>query len=142
VCWVKTAYSLTVSGQEPAGQAGQADLSRLLGRDYWLILSTPAAGVRQAAIDARVREHVAWLLRLEQDNVLFLSGPLLSGPGSGPGSGATVIRAADEEAARQVAAGDPFVRAGLRTFTVHRWRLNEGSVCVRLSLGTGSYEWQ
>lgn len=128
-----------MSGREPAAQA---ELSRLLGRDYWLIFSTPAAGVEQAAIDAHVREHVAWLLRLEQDGVLFLSGPLLSGPGTGPGSGVTVIRAADEEAARVVAAGDPFVLAGLRTFTVHRWRLNEGSVCVRVSLGTGAYQWQ
>jgi len=43
---------------------------------------------------------------------------------------------------RAVAAGDPFVRAGLRTFAVYRWRLNEGCVGVRLSLGTGTYEWR
>lgn len=96
----------------------------------------------QAAIDAHVQEHVAWLLRLEHDQVLFLSGPLLSGPGTGPGSGATVIRADDEQAATRIAAGDPFVRAGLRTFAVHRWRLNEGSVGIRVSLGAGTYEWQ
>lgn len=118
------------------------DLSRLLGRDYWLVLSAPAAGVTQADIDTHVQEHVAWLLRLEHDQVLFLSGPLLSGPGTGPGSGATVIRAEDEPAATRIAASDPFVRAGLRTFAVHRWRLNEGSVGIRVSLGTGTYEWQ
>jgi hypothetical protein len=69
---------------------GSADLSRLLARDYWLILSAPAAGSDRAAIEARVPEHVAWL----------------------------------------------------RTFAVHRWRLNEGSVGIRLSLGTGTYEWR
>jgi len=122
--------------------AGPVDLSRLLARDYWLIVSTPTAGTDKAAIDAHVEEHVAWLLELERDDVLFVSGPLLSGPGTGPGSGATAIRAADEDAARRIAAGDPFVVAGLRTFTVHRWRLNEGSVCVRMSLGTGTYEWR
>ena len=122
--------------------AGPVDLSRLLARDYWLIVSTPTAGTDKAAIDAHVKEHVAWLLELERDDVLFVSGPLLSGPGTGPGSGATAIRAADEDAARRIAAGDPFVVAGLRTFTVHRWRLNEGSVCVRMSLGTGTYEWR
>jgi uncharacterized protein len=119
-----------------------ADLSRLLGRDYWLILSTPAEGTDQAAVDSRVSEHVQWLLQLERDDVLFLSGPLLSGPGTGPGSGATVIRAADADAARAIAAGDPFVLAGLRTFTVHRWRLNEGSIGVRISLGTATYGWR
>jgi len=122
--------------------AAPAELSGLLGRDYWLILSAPVAGTGQAAIDTHVREHVRWLLRLERDGVLFLSGPLLSGPGTGPGSGATVIRAADQDAARSVAERDPFVRAGLRTFTVHRWRLNEGCVDVRISLGTATYEWR
>lgn len=54
----------------------------------------------------------------------------------------TVLRAGDEETARRIAAEDPFVRAGLRTFEVYRWRVNEGSVGVRVSLGTGGYEWR
>jgi uncharacterized protein YciI len=127
-----------VSGHE---SASGVDLSRLLARDYWLILSTPTESTGQADIEAHVEEHVAWLLELERDQVLFVSGPLLSGPGTGPGSGATAIRAADEDEARRIAAGDPFVKAGLRTFEVHRWRINEGSVSVRVSLGTGTYEW-
>ena len=106
------------------------------------MLSTPEAGTDQAAIAAHVEEHITWLLELERADVLFASGPLLSGPGVGPGSGVTVLRAPDEEAARLIAAGDPFVQAGLRTFEVHRWRLNEGSVSVRVSLGTGTYEWR
>lgn len=114
----------------------------LLGRDYWLILSTPVAGTGQADIDARAGEHIAWLLGLERAGVLFLSGPLLSGPGTGPGSGVTVLRAADQDQAASMAADDPFVVAGLRTFTVHRWRLNEGSIGIRLSLGTAVYDWQ
>jgi uncharacterized protein len=133
-----TAYSYGVSGQ---GEEGPTELSRLLGRDYWLILSTPEAGTDQAAIEAHVGEHVRWLLGLEREDVLFLSGPLLSGPGTGPGSGATVIRAADQDAARSIAARDPFVLAGLRKFTVHRWRLNEGSIGVRISLATATYDW-
>ena len=44
--------------------------------------------------------------------------------------------------ARQIADGDPFVRHGLRTFELYRWRLNEGSIGVRVSLGTGTYDWQ
>jgi uncharacterized protein len=133
---VYTVYLVNV----PAA-AGSVDLSQLLARDYWLILSTPSAAANRASIDALVAEHVAWLLELERSDVLFASGPLLSGPGVGPGSGVTVLRASDEDAAAMIAAGDPFVRAGLRTFVVHRWRLNEGSVGVRLSLGTGTYEW-
>lgn len=132
VCWVT---SLAVDG------AHRADLTRLLARDYWLILSTPLDSTTAEAVGALVHEHVQWLLELERDEVLFLSGPLLEGPSVGPGSGVTVLRAADEDAARAVAEQDPFVRAGLRTFAVYRWQLNEGSVSVRMSLGTGRYEW-
>lgn len=114
----------------------------LLGRDYWLVLSTPVPGTSQADIDAHAGEHISWLLGLERDGVLFLSGPLLSGPGTGPGSGVTVLRTAGQDDAEAVAAKDPFVLAGLRTFTVHRWRLNEGSIAVRLSLGAATYDWQ
>lgn len=120
---------------------GGVDRSRLLARDYWLVLSAPLAGTDRAAIEAQLDEHLAWLLTLEQSGVLLMSGPLLSGPGVRPGSGVTVLRAADEDAARAIAAADPFVRAGLRTFTVHHWRINEGSVGIRVSLGTGTYEW-
>jgi uncharacterized protein YciI len=122
--------------------ATPVDRSRLLARDYWLVLSVPTAGTDQPAIDAHVDGHIAWLLELERADLLFASGPLLSGPGIGPGSGVTVLRAPDEEAARLIAADDPFVRAGLRTFEVHRWRLNEGSVSVRLLLGTGTFQWR
>jgi len=27
-------------------------------------------------------------------------------------------------------------------FTVHRWRLNEGSIGIRISLGTATYDWR
>ena len=115
------------------------------------LIRSSARLMSAGAIAAHVEEHIAWLLELERADVLFASGPLLSGPGVGPGSGVTVLRAPDEEAALRapdeeaacmIAAGDPFVRAGLRTFGVHRWRLNEGSVSVRVSLGTGTYEWR
>jgi hypothetical protein len=116
-------------------------MSRLLGRDYWLIRSIPAPGTDRAAIEARAEEHVGWLLGLERDDVVLASGPLLSGPGTAPGSGVTIIRAPSEDAARQIASADPFVRHGLRTFELYRWRLNEGSIGVRISLGAGRFDW-
>ena len=126
-------------GQEATARI---DLGRLLGRDYWLVRSIPQPGTDRAAIEASVEEHVAWLLDLERRDLLLASGPLLSGPGTGPGSGVTILRAPDEETARKIADGDPFVRHGLRTFELYQWRLNEGSIGVRVSLGTGTYDWQ
>jgi uncharacterized protein YciI len=117
------------------------DRRALLGRDYWLVLSAPLDTTTGADIERHVDEHIAWLLKLEADGVLFLSGPLVSGRGTGPGSGVTVLRAGTAAEAEAVAAADPFVIAGLRTFQVFGWRVNEGSIQIRLSLGTGSYAW-
>ena len=114
----------------------------LLGRDYWLVLSAPRPGATREQIEEQVPAHVTWLLELERAGVVFLSGPLTSGPGTAPGSGITVLRAGSAERAAEIAAGDPFVRAGLRGFEVFGWRVNEGSVGVRLSLGTGRYSWE
>jgi len=114
----------------------------LLGKDYWLVFSTPGRDTTVDGIDKAVDEHVAWMLNLERDGRILFSGPLVSGPDTGPGSGITVFRAPDEDAARALASQDPFVRAGLRTFAVYRWRLNEGSVGLRLSLGAATYDWE
>ncbi len=44
----------------------------LLGRDYWLALSTPVPTTTAADIERHVEEHLAWLLKLEADGVVFL----------------------------------------------------------------------
>jgi len=117
------------------------DRGALLGREYWLVLSAPAESTSAADIERHVDAHLAWLLKLEVDGTVFLSGPLTSGPGVRPGSGVTVLRANSAERARAIAATDPFVVAGLRTFEVFGWRVNEGTIQIRMSLGTGTYSW-
>ena len=118
-----------------------ADRPALLGHDYWLVRSAPRPGTTGADIARHADDHVAWLLKLEADGVVFLSGPLTSGPGVAPGAGVTVLRADSAADAAAIAAADPFVLAGLRTFEVFGWRVNEGAVAVQLSLGTGRYTW-
>jgi uncharacterized protein len=117
------------------------DRSNLLGRDYFVVFSRPVEGVGPDRIEAHRDAHIAWLLVLEAAGVLFISGPLLSGPDVRAGYGITVLRAENEEAAAAIAAEDPFRTAGLRRSDVYRWRVNEGSIGIRLSLGTGGLEW-
>lgn len=119
------------------GQRG----ARLLGRDYWLVVSKPRESTTPEQVAAVVGEHVDWLLDLESTGVVVMSGPLFDGPGVGPGSGMTVLRAADAEQARAIADQDPFVRAGLRSFELFRWRVNEGSIAVTVELGSGTFRW-
>lgn len=117
------------------------DRGALLGRDYWLVRATPEPGTTAVDIERHVDAHLAWLLALEADGVVLLSGPLTSGPGVGPGSGITVLRAGSADEAAKIAATDPFVTAGLRTAEVFGWRVNEGAIQLRVSLGTGTYTW-
>jgi hypothetical protein len=44
------------------------------------------------------------------------------------------------ETARTLVESEPFVRAGLRTYTLKRWTYNEGRIALRLDLETGTYE--
>ncbi|MER5348119.1 YciI family protein [Streptomyces mirabilis] len=113
----------------------------LLREDYWLVLSRPLPSTTAADIAALVDEHLAWLLVLESDGKILMSGPFLEGPAVGPGSGITVLRADSAEEASRLASQDPFVVAGLRTFDTYRWQLNEGSIGITVSLGTGTYTW-
>lgn len=123
------------------GEEAPVDRSRLLACDYWLINWLPDGSTTGADIELHLESHLRWLLALERSGELVMSGPLVSGPRVAPGSGVTVLRAESEKQAAQLASADPFVRAGLRTFEVNRWRVNEGSIRVELSLGTGSYRW-
>jgi hypothetical protein len=52
-----------------------------------------------------------------------------------------VLRAESAARAREIAEADPFVVAGLRTVEVFGWRVNEGAIQIRMSLGTGAYTW-
>jgi len=125
---------MTVDGS-PHATAG------LPGRDYWLIRSVPLDTTARDDIERHAGDHIAWLLRLEAEGVVFLSGPLTSGPGVAPGAGVTVLRAGSAEQAAAIAAADPFVVAGLRTFDVFGWRVSEGAVRIQLALGAGQYTW-
>src|ERR1700754_3113109 len=110
----KTAYSFDMA---------PVDRDTLLGRDYWLVRSTPRAGVTAADIERHVDDHLRWLLGLEADGTVFLSGPLIEGPGVSPGAGITVLRADDADHAAKIAGTDPFVMAGLRDAEVFCWRV-------------------
>jgi uncharacterized protein YciI len=125
---------MIADGAEPGPPA-------LLARDYWLVRSRPHETTTAEDIERVAGAHVAWLLKLEADGLVFLSGPLTSGPGVTPGAGIAVLRAGSAAEAAEIAAADPFVTQGLRTFEVFGWRVNEGAIQLGLSLGTGRYTW-
>jgi uncharacterized protein YciI len=115
------------------------DRSAMLGAQLWVVRSSPRQGVTAADVEAVVDAHLEWMLGLEAAGHVVASGPLTSGPGVLPGAGLTVLRASSEQEAAALAAQDPFVAKGLRSFEVYGWRVMEGAIAVRVSFGTTTY---
>jgi uncharacterized protein YciI len=123
--------------EEPIAPGG----APLLGKDYWVATCTPVETATPDDIDAVLPTHLDWVRAIEERDQLLMAGPLLVGPGVRFGSGMIILRAANETEADAIAKEDPFVTAGLRTFVLHQWRLNAGSISVRLSLSRQTYDW-
>jgi len=103
---------------------------RFLGKEMYLVITRP---VRSAEIDKRLAEHLAHQVELERRGILFAAGPLYPRGASVPEAGMFVLRANSFEEAEAIAQSDPLHVAGLRTFTVQKWRVNEGSITVTIN---------
>lgn len=75
-------------------------------------------------------DHLEYMIALEREGKLFASGPL-GDPTKADGM--TIVRAANEEEARQMALRDPFVVNGIRTFRIVPWTVMEGSLSVTVN---------
>lgn len=108
-------------------------LARMMQRELFVVLSSAAKD--PSRLFPYLEEHLKFMIALEDEGILFASGPLFSPDGAVTGEGLTVLRAASFEQATSIAKRDPFVREGLRTFNIKRWSVNEGKIdlSVRLS---------
>lgn len=122
---------------DPIEQLG-ALLPRLKGIALWLLDMTPTDqwpapdDPPTEAMMQRFVDHIHWLEAREADGTLFLSGPVDQEHGIGPGL--AILNVASRTEAEQLAADEPFARAGLRTNTVRSWTINEGSITLTLKL--------
>ncbi len=98
----------------------------MLRKTLFVVLSKGNARPDQLA--SVLPDHLEYMIGLERRGLLFASGPLSTAPGLPLGDGLTVLRAADADEARALAAADPFVTRGLRTFDVREWTVMEGSL--------------
>jgi uncharacterized protein len=99
--------------------------SKFLGREMYLVITRP---VRSPEIDKRLADHLAHQIDLERKGIMFAAGPLYSRDSNIPEAGMFVLRAGSFEEAEEICKGDPLHVAGLRTYTIQKWRVNEGSM--------------
>ena len=87
-------------------------------------------------------QHLEYQLELERKGIMFGAGPLfeLDKPKGPPVAGMIIIRAESLEHAREIADADPMHRAGVRTYKLRKWFLNEGSLEVSLKFSAQDFE--
>jgi uncharacterized protein YciI len=104
--------------------------TQFLGKEMYLVVTKP---VRSPEIDKRLADHLAHQVDLERRGIMFAAGPLYSRGSNIPEAGMFVLRAGSYEEAEEICNTDPLHEAGLRTYTIQKWRLNEGSITVTIN---------
>jgi uncharacterized protein len=110
----------------------------MLRKRLYVILSK--GGAAPDAIAEHLPQHLEYMIGLEKQGVLFASGPLAEADGQMRGDGLTIVRAANAQAAREIAEADPFVVHGLRSFELREWTVMEGSLGIKVNFSDQSLE--
>jgi uncharacterized protein YciI len=103
---------------------------KFLGKEMYLVVTRP---VRSEGIEKRLTDHLNHQVKLEKDGILFAAGPLYPRGSNVPEAGMFILRANSFEEAEAIANTDPLHAAGLRTYTLQKWRVNEGSFTVTVN---------
>jgi uncharacterized protein YciI len=111
-------------------QDQNARRKKFLGKNYYVVVTTPTAP--REKLEPLIPAHLANQVRLEKEGIMFAAGPLTKEDGTRHG-GMFVLRANSFEEARAIADADPLHKAGLRTYTLMRWTVNEGSYQLRIN---------
>lgn len=105
--------------------------SKFLGKEMYLVVTRP---VRSDMItDALLKAHLDNQIDLERRGIMFAAGPLYARDADKPEAGMFVLRAGSFEEAAAIADGDPLHKAGARTYTLQKWRVNEGSITITVN---------
>jgi uncharacterized protein YciI len=123
---------MSASGEQRIRELTQ----RMLRKTLYVVLSKGAASAEQ--IGAVLPQHLEYMIGLEKTGVLFASGPLTAAQGQPAGDGLTILRAASATEAHKIAAADPFVVNGLRSFEVREWTVMEGSLGLTIDFSDQS----
>src|SRR4051794_15990088 len=103
---------------------------KFLGKNFYVVVTTPTAP--REKLEPLIPAHLANQVRLEKEGIMFAAGPLTKEDGTRHG-GMFVLRANSFEEARAIADADPLHKAGLRSYTLMRWTVNEGSYHLRIN---------
>lgn len=109
---------------------------KMLRKRLWIVITKAVAPPEELSklLEALLQHQI----RLEKEGIMFGAGPLSNPDGSPTGTGMIIIRAETEPDARRIADQDPFHSAGLRTYTLQQWSLNEGRINITVDFSDQS----
>ena len=105
--------------------------AEFLRKELYVVFSTPVASREE--IDKVLAEHLEYQVSLERRGIMFGAGPMFGPEGPPARRGMIIIRAADFAEAEKIAAADPMHSTGVRSYTIERWILNEGTITLRVN---------
>lgn len=100
-------------------------LAGLLHKELYIAITEPLSG---PGLADKLHDHILGQIDLERRNILFGAGPLQDEDKERPTRGMFIIRATSFAEARSILDQDVFHKAGMRTYKLFRWSLNEGSI--------------
>lgn len=108
-----------------------------LAMELYVVESTPMS--TPDALKAALPDHLAYQSEQEAAGSLFLAGPMSDATGEEmKGNGLIIYRAASMDDAIKLAEADPMHRRGVRSYTIRKWLINEGSLSLGVSLSKQS----
>ena len=111
----------------------------MLRKQLYVVFTRPAGGL--GPVMEILEEHLKFQISLEERGITFGAGPFWTDDEQEwRGEGMVIIRAKDLDEAKAIAAEDPMHTSGARVFEVRPWLMCEGSVTIKLSHSTRSYE--
>jgi len=106
----------------------------MIKTEFFIMHRRSIAPERKAAV---LLEHFQWLVRLEKEDHILLTGGIFLRDGT-QSEGLTILRADNWEAAEALAASDPVIVAGADSFYIERLRLGAGRVTFSIDFSDQS----
>jgi hypothetical protein len=125
------------AGAKPNGEGNMPTGMKPLRKDLWFYLVTDTPNWKGPADIGK--RHMAHQADLEKRGIMFGAGPVEDPTGKHE-YGLIIIRAKDAAEAKAIAESDPMQKEGARTYTLHHWTMNEGTVNVKLNYSAGTFE--
>jgi uncharacterized protein YciI len=119
------------------GYKSEAKSRGALAMELFIVRSVPAGDMD--LVKATLPAHLAYQKDMEAAGTLVMAGPVSDASGEMmEAEGMIIYRAADLDAARAIADGDPMHAAGARTYDIRKWLVNEGSLSFTVLLSSQS----